>query len=138
MSARSAISTAVDLPSPCPAWDWMRIIPKLGQSLAQAIPRRNFVKVGKGQRILGGNPGAGLGRIDIFQPAIRIGDPCAVVVVVLFGGACGRVGERVGEPGHDLIYNITNVAYYVRAFRRACAPAATRRRSTAPSHSRQG
>ena len=44
---------------------------------------RNLVEIAERQLVLGLDPGVSVGRVGVFQPAIRIGDFHAVIVVDL-------------------------------------------------------
>src|SRR5262249_30873945 len=71
------------------------VVPELGELVLEGGARRQLLEVAEGDLILGLDPGAGLGRVEVLHPAVRIGDLGAVVVVD--GVAVPR--RRVGEGG---------------------------------------
>ena len=65
------------------------VVPDLCQTPRDRIAARNGRQVGVAEPGLRFDPGARIGRVDVLQPAIGIGDLGPVVSVDLIGSAAG-------------------------------------------------
>ena len=73
-----------------------RIIPQLGQPVANGVPLRQLAQVGERDCVLGLDPALGCGTVQVLHPAIWIGDGTAEVVVGDILPVAWRVGDLLG------------------------------------------
>ncbi len=71
------------------------VVPYLRQPGGDRIPPRHGREVRFGQGVLGLDPGLRLGRVDLLEPTVRVGDGGAVVAVDLIDPA----GRRIVQTG---------------------------------------
>lgn len=71
---------------------------ELGEAAGEGFAGRCGVYEGAGEGVLGGDPGGELGGIEVFHPAVGVGDGVTEVVVDVRGSAGGGVGQ--GRCGH--------------------------------------
>ncbi len=71
---------------------------ELGEAAGEGVAGGFGVDVLAGEGVLGGDPGGELGAVEVFHPAVGVGDGGAEVVVDVRGAAGGGVGE--GGCGH--------------------------------------
>jgi len=98
-----AVVAGVEVPSAFPERNAETlVVPEPGQALADLRSGRNPLEVAEGDLVFRLDPGAGLRRVRVLEPAVRIGDFHAVVVVhrvtqprrrVFFRGVAVRSGR---------------------------------------------
>ena len=72
---------------------FLRVIPELGQAITQVLARWNAFQVSESEVVLCFDPGSGFGGVRIFEPAIRVCNLGAVVIVNVINGMGLRVYE---------------------------------------------
>src|SRR5207249_10484604 len=71
------------------------VVPQVGEPFADRVPPGDGAQVCLGDFVLGGDPGGDLGggADVVFEPAVRVGDCGAVVVVGVVDALGGRILE---------------------------------------------
>lgn len=72
---------------------FLRVIPKLGKAISDAIAGRDSLKVLESDFVLGFDPGSRFGGVGVLEPAVGVFNLRTVIVVNLIDGMRLRVGE---------------------------------------------
>src|SRR5437879_2386393 len=71
--------------------------PQLCESFADPFALGNLLEIGERNPVFRFDPGTRIWRVDIFEPAVGIGDFCAVIVVDHVALAGGWIGNGLYE-----------------------------------------